>query len=580
MTVTSTLSSQTFPGTSLQTNFTFAFNIPAPGDEQVYLTDSGGNITGPLASNLYSITGYGSNTGGVLTYPLVGSPIPAGSSITLARSLQDVQDTVFNNQGPFFPEAVEQALDYVTMLIQQVASQQDRALTVPVVDPAPLPLPAVAQRAGQLLGFDSNGNPIAAQPSSTLISTAMTPVVQAASLALGRVAFGLGSMATEAIGYGLQDDGAASCRVNFQTIDDAVSQAVPESFHMTRRDATGPITYTLSRANTYWNGFGFWVSVISGGPVTIAIDAHDSFVGQSAGVSLTLIPGQFAYITTDGASSGTWYADVTGQANTVLGVNAQSGSGYTIQSTDWGYLVSRGYSGAASDTLPQAVGSFGAGFWFYYQNAGTGIATLTPTTSTISNLTSLIVPPGWGGVIVSDGVNWRVIGPIPQLTGRMLLNTLIATPNVTTVLSDTTSFLLALNNYEIVVHDFAGATATAVAQFQFQSGGTFQTTGYLSNIISDVGGASSYYNPTGYVPIGNAGGNSIAASGCRAHVFQPASTDRTPITIAEGYDIGASLYNFRGCGLYNSLAVLTGFRVQPSAGAFGSATRIEVYGWA
>ena len=62
-------------------------------------------------------------------------------------------------------------------------------------------LPTIGQRSGKFLAFDGSGNPIAASGvSSTVVSAAMTPVVQASTLANGRTALGLGSAATQNTG--------------------------------------------------------------------------------------------------------------------------------------------------------------------------------------------------------------------------------------------------------------------------------------------------------------------------------------------------------------------------------------------
>jgi hypothetical protein len=136
-----------------------------------------------LLTTQYTITGIGNATGGTVTYPLSGgSPIPAGSSLTIQRVLPIIQGTSLSNQGPTFA-SIESALDYLTMLIQQVDELTALAITGNVTDPIGLnyEVPPVAQRALQLLGFDSEGNVIVAQPSSALVSTAMQPVVAAAT---------------------------------------------------------------------------------------------------------------------------------------------------------------------------------------------------------------------------------------------------------------------------------------------------------------------------------------------------------------------------------------------------------------
>jgi hypothetical protein len=91
---------------------------------------------------------------------------------------------------------IEQALDLLTMQAQQLAEQEGRTLQFPIVDQAPTTtLPAAVQRANMGLAFDANGNPIAGALPSIAVSSAMTPVFQAASLAAGRSTLGLGTAA-------------------------------------------------------------------------------------------------------------------------------------------------------------------------------------------------------------------------------------------------------------------------------------------------------------------------------------------------------------------------------------------------
>ena len=330
-TVSNPASSVTIAGNASQTVFGFNFIAVAPNDIAVIFTDASGNQTtipqgqytlslnAALPGNIWGI-------GGSVTYPLVGSPIANGTTLTIARTVPYLQ-TVSSNQGQAFPTAVEAGMDLLAMQIEQVDALFGRGIAIPVGDSCGAlgPLPAAAQRANQVLGFDSTGcNPIAVStlPAGT-VSSAMQPVVNAASLSAGRLAFGLGSMAVENInggtcgGTAIQDDGSAGgangvgyARIVLTTVPDASNQAVTCAFHMTQRIATGAITYTLARASTtYFNGFGFWVNALAGGgPVTLAPNASDNFVGLSSGVSIVLQPNTWAWISTNAASSGTWYA--------------------------------------------------------------------------------------------------------------------------------------------------------------------------------------------------------------------------------------------------------------------------------
>src|SRR6185312_7753448 len=90
-------------------------------------------------------------------------------------------------------------------------------------------------------------------------------------------------------------------------------------------------------------------------------------------------------------------------------VNAQTGTTYTVSSTDCGKLVTFNNASAVAVTLPQATGSFAAGFAFYVQNIGAGTVTITPTTSTINGEANIAIAQGQGFMIVSDGTNYQVV---------------------------------------------------------------------------------------------------------------------------------------------------------------------------
>jgi len=89
-------------------------------------------------------------------------------------------------------------------------------------------------------------------------------------------------------------------------------------------------------------------------------------------------------------------------------VNAQSGTTYTIATSDYGQLVQVSNASPIAVTLPPPTGSF-ATFSFFFKNAGASTATITPTTSTINGAASLAVTGGNAVYIVSDGTNWQAI---------------------------------------------------------------------------------------------------------------------------------------------------------------------------
>lgn len=98
--------------------------------------------------------------GGSLTYPLTGSPIALGTSLTLLRTLPLTQVTSLDNQGNQYPAAIESALDTLCMQIQQVNETAQLAIQIPVVDVTGTntTLPVASVRANGFLSFDSSGN--------------------------------------------------------------------------------------------------------------------------------------------------------------------------------------------------------------------------------------------------------------------------------------------------------------------------------------------------------------------------------------------------------------------------------------
>lgn len=102
-------------------------------------------------------------------------------------------------------------------------------------------------------------------------------------------------------------------------------------------------------------------------------------------------------------------ANVTNLPSASELVNAQIGTTYTFISGDRGKLVTGTNASSQVYTLPQAIGSFAAGWFVDVENKGAGDLTITPTTSTINGASSFILHAGQGIRVVSDGTNYQVV---------------------------------------------------------------------------------------------------------------------------------------------------------------------------
>lgn len=207
MTVSTVVDHNDYTGNGVTTSFPYTFRIFKKTDLSVSVIDLSENITVLVLDTDYTVTNAGGYNGGnvVLTTPLAN-----GWQISIARELEPTQETDLRNQGKFFAEVHEDALDKLTMLIQQTYSVFRLALRKPssianwydalnnyirnvrdpkdpqdaatknYVDtlasgnlsrtlrvPEPIPqLPGAAARANKMPAFDSAGNPIVVLPPS------------------------------------------------------------------------------------------------------------------------------------------------------------------------------------------------------------------------------------------------------------------------------------------------------------------------------------------------------------------------------------------------------------------------------
>lgn len=83
----------------------------------------------------------------------------------------------------------------------------------------------------------------------------------------------------------------------------------------------------------------------------------------------------------------------------------------TVLAADGSGIVTHANTAGVAVTLPQAgTAGFASGFSYCDENLGAGLSTITPTTSTINNLSVLRLMPSWFACPASNGTNYSAIG--------------------------------------------------------------------------------------------------------------------------------------------------------------------------
>jgi hypothetical protein len=146
-------------GNGATTQWNFGFLIPKAEYLVVTLIDPAG-VSTVLPASAYTAHGLADPAGGYVVYPTAGPPIAAGYTTVVQRVIPYIQPTALANQGGYYPEVVEAALDFLEMQIQQGVAAINTGIHYPAVDVAPTSeLPPAAARAGKFFAFDGNGNP-------------------------------------------------------------------------------------------------------------------------------------------------------------------------------------------------------------------------------------------------------------------------------------------------------------------------------------------------------------------------------------------------------------------------------------
>lgn len=116
-----------YAGNGAAREFAYRFRIDDARHLRV-LSAAGGAESRLELDRDYAVTGVGAPGGGSV---VLAAPLAAGAQLTILRDQPLLQELDLENQGPFFAEDLERALDHAAMRDQQLAEGLSRAVTVP-----------------------------------------------------------------------------------------------------------------------------------------------------------------------------------------------------------------------------------------------------------------------------------------------------------------------------------------------------------------------------------------------------------------------------------------------------------------
>ena len=127
-----------FVGNGTASNFAFTFKVFQASDLEVVRLNVSTTVETVLVINSdYTVSlnaDQNSNPGGSIT--LTAGALAAGFNLVITSDIENLQPTDIVNQGGFYPDVIEDALDRATIQIQQLQEAVDRSAKLPITSSA------------------------------------------------------------------------------------------------------------------------------------------------------------------------------------------------------------------------------------------------------------------------------------------------------------------------------------------------------------------------------------------------------------------------------------------------------------
>lgn len=198
MSLSSTTNRNDYVGNGATATYAYGFKVYLSSELRVTVVNTAGVETRLTINTDYTVTGVGSSSGGNIVLVnasqawLTSGFLTTGYGLTVRRVRALTQLADIRNQGEFYPETHEDVFDKMVMNQQQLQDELDRAVRLPETEAgsADFVLPTIDSRANQLLGFDADGDPIAAAAVSATVSSFMQTVLDDTTAGAARTTLG------------------------------------------------------------------------------------------------------------------------------------------------------------------------------------------------------------------------------------------------------------------------------------------------------------------------------------------------------------------------------------------------------
>lgn len=129
---TTTRKAGPFTGNGVQVSFPFAFKVFAVDDVLVVRGEIATTVEATLTRGVhYNVTlntNQDTNPGGTVNW--IGTPLSSAYTLVIGSKVASTQPANFTNLGRFYPRVINDALDRLTILVQQLAEEVSRSVKV------------------------------------------------------------------------------------------------------------------------------------------------------------------------------------------------------------------------------------------------------------------------------------------------------------------------------------------------------------------------------------------------------------------------------------------------------------------